>query len=85
MCQPHRLSHKQNRPNVSRIKNALFFQFLLGTMKNDITSNQMCMLVFKRYINTVVNIHLNLITCENLVRNKRTSAIYIDFEQLMRK
>lgn len=31
-------------------------------MKNDITSNQMCMLVFKKYINTVLTTtHLNLI------------------------
>ena len=30
-------------------------------MNNAITSNQMCILVFKRYSNTVLNIQLNMV------------------------
>jgi len=47
----------------------------------------MCLLVFKRYMNTVLNYYTLKFDkiCEDLFHNQRTSAICINFEQLMRK
>ena len=46
---------------MNKRKKPLFFQLLFSTMNNAITSNQMCILVFKRYSNTILKIQFNMV------------------------